>query len=326
MLKVRRARSGILLNLGRVKIGLDNGSAEINLISHAHTDHIVGRNESKLTIASEETVNLYSIRKSTKIKRYISLKPGKQLEVDGIYITAFDAGHVLGSLQFLIEYANYSILYTGDFNNEDSIIYKGAKPIEADVLIVDSTYGKPDYVFPPRKELYSRMITEALKALSSGKIPVFQGYSLGKAQEAVAIFQRLKIPVFIGDDSTEKINQVYGKFGVKLNAKNIRKANPNVLLSSDAVIVTSNVGALKRKLQAFFGHEGRQIINRLKVFPLTGWAVRMKFGIPLSGHADFPRLLTFIDETRAKKVYAFTSNGRYLARFLKNRGIDAEYI
>ncbi len=326
MLKVHKTRKGILLNFGKIKVGLDDSSAEINLISHAHSDHITGKSESKLVLASKETIELYRVRKKSRVKRFIPLKERETFELNGLYITALNAGHVLGSFQFLIENANYSILYTGDFNVEDSIIYKGAKPIETDVLIVDSTYGKPEYVFPRRKELYSRMITEALKSLSQGFIPVFQGYSLGKAQEAIAVFQRLKIPIFVGDIMTEQINDVYKQFGINLRYNNILKADLDTLRNGDVILITANVGVLKRKIRSIFGGDGEEIISRLRTFPLTGWSVKTHRGIPLSGHTDFPRLLEFIEETKAKKIFTFTSNGIFLSKFLKTKGFDAEHI
>ncbi|MGQ4833074.1 MAG: hypothetical protein ACP6IS_04115 [Candidatus Asgardarchaeia archaeon] len=326
MLKVQRTKKGILLNFGKVKVGLDDSSAEINLISHAHADHISGKNESKIVLASKETIELYQVRKKTRIKRFITIKERETIELNGLYITALNAGHVLGSFQFLIENANYSILYTGDFNVENSIIYRGAKPVETDVLIVDSTYGKPEYVFPQRKELYSRMITEALKALAQGFIPVFQGYSLGKAQEAIAVFQRLKIPIYVGDMMTDQINKIYKQYGIDLKYQNILKADLDILMNGEAVLITANTGVLKERLRAIFRNESEEIIGRLKIFPLTGWSIKRHRGIPLSGHTDFPRLLEFIERTRAKKVFTFTSNGVFLSKFLRTKGLDAEHI
>lgn len=37
--------------------------------------------------------------------------------VNGIRVTSFYAGHVLGACMFFVEYAGLSVLYTGDYNS-----------------------------------------------------------------------------------------------------------------------------------------------------------------------------------------------------------------
>ena len=56
-----------------------------------------------------------------------------------------------------------------------------------DVVLMECTYGRPQYVFPPRDEVAGAMVAFARKALEDGAAPVFFAYSLGKAQEAMAI-------------------------------------------------------------------------------------------------------------------------------------------
>lgn len=38
------------------------------------------------------------------------------IEIDGVKITPYYAGHVLGAVMFLVEYKGYKVLYTGDYN------------------------------------------------------------------------------------------------------------------------------------------------------------------------------------------------------------------
>jgi len=51
----------------------------------------------------------------------------QQMEVNGIKFTAYNAGHVLGACQYLIEIAGVRILYTGDFSREDDRHLMGAE-------------------------------------------------------------------------------------------------------------------------------------------------------------------------------------------------------
>ena len=48
-------------------------------------------------------------------KNFQILKYGERIYIDGIYITFFPAGHILGSAQVLLEKKGYKVLVTGDF-------------------------------------------------------------------------------------------------------------------------------------------------------------------------------------------------------------------
>lgn len=65
------------------------------------------------------------------------------IEIKGIRIKSYYAGHVLGACMFLMEYNGIKVVYTGDFNsNADR--HLGAAWIEKiypDLLITESTYG-----------------------------------------------------------------------------------------------------------------------------------------------------------------------------------------
>ena len=64
------------------------------------------------------------------------------IEIEGIKIKSYYAGHVLGACMFLVEYKGVKILYTGDFNsNADR--HLGAAyidKIEPDIVITETAY------------------------------------------------------------------------------------------------------------------------------------------------------------------------------------------
>ena len=63
---------------------------------------------------------------------------GIQLEEEGIKITAYVAGHIVGAAMFIIEIDGVKILYTGDYScEEDRYIMKAEIPqSNIDILIV----------------------------------------------------------------------------------------------------------------------------------------------------------------------------------------------
>ena len=65
------------------------------------------------------------------------------LEIKGVSIKTYYAGHVLGACMFLIEYKGLKVVYTGDFNST-SDRHLGAAWIDKvrpDVLITETTYA-----------------------------------------------------------------------------------------------------------------------------------------------------------------------------------------
>ena len=94
-------------------------------------------------------------------------------------LTLFSAGHVLGSSQLLIEGERGSFVYTGDFKLDRSYTAEPPEVKRADVVLMECTYGRPHYVFPPRAEVEERIVAFALEALEAGAVPIFYAYSLG---------------------------------------------------------------------------------------------------------------------------------------------------
>lgn len=62
---------------------------------------------------------------------------------DGIEVTAFYAGHLLGACMFHIKYKNVSIVYTGDYNSIADRHLGGAyiDQLQPDLVISESTYA-----------------------------------------------------------------------------------------------------------------------------------------------------------------------------------------
>ena len=75
------------------------------------------------------------------------------IEWGGVRLTAFPAGHCLGSAMLLAEDGDQSLLYTGDFKLGESATAEAAELPRAETLVIESTYGDPRYRLPPRAEV-----------------------------------------------------------------------------------------------------------------------------------------------------------------------------
>ena len=115
----------------------------------------------------------------------------------------------------LAEDGRRSLLYTGDFKLGESATAERAELPQAEILIVESTYGHPDYRLPPREEALGRLFEEVRKTLEGGAVPVIEAYALGKAQEVTRLLSDRGFPV-LQHKGVFEISRIYESFGVDL--------------------------------------------------------------------------------------------------------------
>jgi Cft2 family RNA processing exonuclease len=189
-----------------------------------------------------------------------------------------------------------------------------------DVLLMECTFGRPRYVFPSRDEVAARIVTFARRALEDGCAPLLLAYSLGKAQEAMAILTRANVPV-TAHGAVHAMARVYEAAGVQLGS--YEKYDPATYDGTRALIWPPSgksrpKGAYQRPLRSAM---------------LTGWALdpgaSYRYGvdemIPLSDHADFPALLAYVERAQPKKVWLNHGRNDFVCQ-LRRLGIDAEYL
>jgi putative mRNA 3-end processing factor len=156
---------GIYVEGSRVKFVVDptgpiRGSVDFVLVTHGHSDHMSRYVLRHRVVATRETFTAMSIRLGGVPTRRMTAAPGDVVEMDGAQIAVFEAGHILGSVMYLVEVDGLQILFTGDFNTAGTILTDAAEPVERpDVLVMEATYGDPTYVFPNRAELYTSFST-----------------------------------------------------------------------------------------------------------------------------------------------------------------------
>src|SRR5207245_4166017 len=122
-------------------------------VSHAHSDHTRGFGHKGLKQSTVETKNIHSALNRHAISNFIAIDLNRKVSVDGVEIRALNAGHMLGSAQFLVHTPMSSILYTGDINCVDTFTTNVVDPHRLSVLVIASTYCSPLYRFPSRESM-----------------------------------------------------------------------------------------------------------------------------------------------------------------------------
>lgn len=288
-------------------------------ISHAHHDHMA-RHE--LALCTPQTARLYHLRLG---KRPVLELPYREpLEWGGMRLTTYPAGHCLGSAMLLAEVDGKRLLYSGDFKLGESATAERAELPKADILVIESTYGRPEHRHMPRAEAVAQLIGLVRDVIAAGRTAVVHAYALGKAQEVTRILTAAGVRV-LQHAEVFQVSQVYVQCGVDLGPFELHKGQD---AEGAALVVPPR------------RHAGGDLarIRRPVTFAVTGWAgdgsaryrLGVDHGIPLSDHADFDDLLTavatvdpsvvycthgpasFVDHVRAAGYTAFPLDGKAL--------------
>src|SRR3989442_6010911 len=169
-----RYEGGILVQEALKEVILDPArKTPGSVVSHGHMDHLTSGG-----IMTPQTVAVL------KIGRGGSGQPipyGKEIELNGFRVVLKDAGHVFGSAMVRVD----DLLYTGDFNPEGGATCGRAQPEFVRDLIVDATYGRPGYNFPPKHDVESDLLNWLEMELANGPVAL-GGDAVGKSPGVIA--------------------------------------------------------------------------------------------------------------------------------------------
>ncbi len=283
-----------------------------SFITHAHSDHIARHAE---VVCTPSTARILHARLPGKRKETL-LDFGETRELEfGLKATLLPAGHVLGSSMVRLESEHGTLLYTGDFKLRPGQAAEVCVPAPADVLVMETTFGLPKYVFPPDAEVIAELIAFCHQALADGRTPVLFCYSLGKTQEVLRALAPSGIPVML-DEQAHYLTGIYGQLGMSF--PEYRKFDARALGGPIVICPPHNPALLHR-------------IPAARTAVVTGWAIdpsarfrnRTDAAFPLSDHADFPDLLRLVELVRPKRILTLHGYAREFAATLRSRGWDA---
>lgn len=285
-------------------------------VSHAHFDHLAPHEE---ILASPPTARLLKARtpKGTKIRE---IPFGKPLALGGgAVLKLTPAGHILGSAMAWVERTQprrTSLLYTGDFKLREGGSSEACRPLRADVLVMETTYGLPRYVFPPSQKVMDDILAFCRGVAEDGEVPVLLGYSLGKSQELLAGLAEAGMPILL-HPSVHRMTEIYRELGVKFPETQVWKKTGKK--PEKAVVIFPPQAAHSVQL--------RGIVHR-RVAAVTGWALApganyrlgCDLAFPLSDHADHAELKELVKRVHPKEIRTLHGFAAEFAAELREEG------
>lgn len=306
---------GLLLPKARLWVDVRRRQAR-SFVSHAHADHMA-RHE--LALCTPETGRLYHARLGRRPVREMRL--GEAFDYGGLRLTALGAGHCLGSAMLLAEDGDRSLLYTGDFKLGESLTAAACEPRHADWLVMESTFGRPEYRLPPRAEVIERLVAAVRAAHADGRTPVVHAYALGKSQEVTKILTTHGVPVQQHPVVWE-MSRVYEACGVELatGSADVSRYEGRPLAGHAVVTLPK---AMKNHRLANLGPVTSLAVTGWAAAPGAPYRLDVDHALPLSDHADFAELIEMVERVEPKRVYC-THGPRSFVDELRRRGWDAE--
>ncbi|UXD21110.1 beta-lactamase [Ignicoccus pacificus DSM 13166] len=278
-------------------------------------------------------------------------------------LTFYDAGHIPGSAMVKVEMPDgVKVLYTGDVRVSETKLLRGAdlEGLEADVLIIEATYGKADH--PRREDVEALFVSDVEEVLDQGGTVLIPAFSVGRSQEVLSILEERGIdaPIYLDGmvrGVTELLLQSENKFALRNpellerayeNARIVRGWNDRKNAWRRRGVIIASAGMLRggpslyyaRKLQgnpraATFlvsfqapGTPGRRLIEEGKLEPDSEpFKPRLEW-FDFSSHAGASELIQIIKSIKnLKKVIVVHSEESTALEFAKRveeeTGIEA---
>ncbi len=283
------------LHIPEIDLWLDSTHVKpFGFVSHGHTDHMARHKKILCTPATAEFVRL----RMKNPHEIFALPFGETLSINAHQISLHPAGHILGSAQILIRHNGQRLLYTGDFRLGPSRTVEMFEWQSADILIMETTFGKTHYRMPERSQAEDELVETCRTLLRQNRIPIVFAYALGKGQEALKILTDAGLPVAV-DQAIARFVPVYEQNNIAFNPYELFDRDQNV--SGRILLLPANF-----RYQRFFKN-----LSRGYTIYLSGWGMdgnaRQRFGvdrvIPLSDHADYQQLWEVVEKVRPQVVY-----------------------
>lgn len=309
------------------KLLIDGKSSKIPLnaqtiVTHAHSDHFAFMYSNPRTRATQETIDLFFCQKKTagpitfhptKFNEKIVFDP----DIPDLDLKLISSGHVLGSASVSINYNDKVILFTSDIGGRGQLTIKEpVTKIDADILVIEATFGSPELVFPSREEISMEILKWSADVIKEKRNVVFSAGKLGSAQELIKMFNNLTNLRVVTHGEVTPVSDVYQKHGVQLEYFDSKsEEGREILREGEAIIIQPR----EKKIVPYFIKE---YINYRSAI-VTGMASRFMYNdydaaFPLSSHANYPELIEYIKEVSPELIFTMYGLEEKLAKAISN--------
>jgi len=287
------------------------------IITHAHSDH--ARPGHQYYLAEPVTASLIKHRLGSQTP-VETLHYKKSIRINGVNISFYPAGHIPGASQVRIERRGEVWVVSGDYKRHIDGISRPFEPVACHTFVTESTFALPIFQWQEQEKLAENLQSWVSQKLSEGVHVLISAYSIGKAQRVIKILNSNWIVPFVHKSI----------FDLQMILRELKVFDGNYAKFSDYkkhfgssvfIIPPAADSRLPQGVSGPYVHascSGWMTIRGLKR------RQNLDRGFPISDHADWPSLLSTIQETGASRIIAMHGFAESLARYLTEKEIKAE--
>jgi len=289
------------------------------VVTHGHGDH--ARAGCQAYLCHADSVPILRRRLGEIVVRGAAY--GEAVDVGGVRISLHPAGHILGSAQIRVERKGEVWVASGDYKTEPDGTCAPFEPVRCHAFITESTFGLPIYRWRPQAEVAAGINAWWRANAAAGRASVVFAYALGKAQRVLALLDPSIGPI-LSHGAVEPMSAIYRERGVALPETSSPAGMAKAALKTALVLAPPSAA-------------GSPWMKRFPDYAdafASGWmqvrGQRRRRGVDrgfvLSDHADWEGLNAAIAATGAAKVLVTHGSTATLARYLGERGLQAQAI
>ncbi len=285
------------------------------VITHGHADHVHSGLHSVLTSEPGSPIVAHRLRRGSQLQ---SLPYGEKLRIGDAVLSLHPAGHILGSAQVRIEVNGKVAVVTGDYKRGADPTCEAFEPVPCELLVTETTFGRPEYVWPPPERLRNQLRTWWAENQDHGQLSTLLVYSLGKAQRVLAMLDPEQGPILV-HGSIIPFLSMYRNAGIGLpHTYTLNNTHLQEYGKRAIVLVPPGAyrGSVKQKLTP-----GQSAL-------VSGWTlhgdqrqeISTDTGIALSDHVDWPELLQTVEECQPEELWAMHGFREEVSEYFSAQG------
>ena len=239
------------------------------------------------------------------IPQFVPLPPGREARIGQSTVSLSPVGHLLGACAVRLEHLGTRLVFSGDLGRSNDLLMPPPEPVtEADVLVVESTYGNREH---PAEDSAMRLADIINRTVRRGGCVVMPAFAVGRAQALMLMLRRLKragaiptdLPVFLDSPMAAEATAPYSKFERVLQHLKTRAPDSRNAIVLAGFQVGGSRGARlvagEREIKIF----GEWVPVRAEVDQLAGF----------SAHADRSELIAWMRQIKAPPRQTWVVHG-----------------
>lgn len=290
------------------------------IITHGHSDH--ARSGHGKVLATADTIAIMQTRYGPDCAgSFQEARYGEPVHMDGVTITLYPAGHVLGSAQVLIEQDGHRVVVTGDYKRGPDSTAQPFELVPCDLLVTEATFGLPVFQHPAPEHEIARLLRSMEE--HPARAHLVGAYALGKAQRVIGLLRNA------GYDRTiylhgamQRLCALYEERGVPLGP--LAHATDATREDLAGSVVIAPPSALKDRWSRRFPDPVLAMASGWMSVKQRARQRGVELPLVISDHCDWPELLATIADTQAQTIWVTHGREDALVYQCRKMGLTAE--